>query len=262
MSTGEDSSRASDEPDDRRDWLASLLGEMRWQAETARLLIDPVWLGAGVPHGHGEPLMVVPGLLSGDSSLLLLRQWLRRIGYTPEWARMPFNTDCSDRALRALERRVQRIVQRNGAPISLIGHSRGGILGNALATRRPDLLRRVISLGSGHRDGFDVTPALRPMIVTLRTYHRLTTDRVSRHGCMTQACSCSFGVASRAPFPDSVELVSIFSKSDGFANWRSSQVPYARNVEITGSHLGLVANRKAYRAIALALAGSPEETAG
>jgi hypothetical protein len=71
---------------------------------------------------------------------------------------------------------------------------------------------------------------------------------------MTQECSCSFGVASRAPFPSTVELVSIFSKQDGFSHWRSSEVPYAHNVEVTGSHLGLVANRKAYRAIALALA--------
>ena len=36
--------------------------------------------------------------------------------------------------------------------------------------------------------------------------------------------------------------------------WESAVVPYADNVEVTGSHVGLVFNRKAYRAIADALA--------
>ena len=36
--------------------------------------------------------------------------------------------------------------------------------------------------------------------------------------------------------------------------WQSCVVPYADNVEVTGSHVGLAFNRKAYRAIAQALA--------
>jgi len=53
--------------------------------------------------------------------------------------------------------------------------------------------------------------------------------------------------------------VSVYSRQDGFANWRSSSVPYARNVEVRGSHMGLVVNRSAYRAIGLALAGRTQE---
>jgi hypothetical protein len=34
-------------------------------------------------------------------------------------------------------------------------------------------------------------------------------------------------------------------------------VPYATNVEVTGSHIGLAFNRKAYRAVAEALAAAP-----
>jgi hypothetical protein len=38
-------------------------------------------------------------------------------------------------------------------------------------------------------------------------------------------------------------------------------VPYARNVEVTGSHVGLVFNRKVYAVLAEALAGMAERHA-
>jgi hypothetical protein len=50
-----------------------------------------------------------------------------------------------------------------------------------------------------------------------------------------------------------VRLTSIYSKGDGMVRWSSCVVPYADNVEITGSHVGLAWNRKAYTAIAEAL---------
>ena len=39
--------------------------------------------------------------------------------------------------------------------------------------------------------------------------------------------------------------------------WQAQLVPYADCVEVTGSHVGLIFNRKSYRAIARALA-APE----
>ena len=49
-------------------------------------------------------------------------------------------------------------------------------------------------------------------------------------------------------------MTSIYSKGDGCVWWESCIAPYADNVEVTGSHVGLAFNRKAYRAIAEALA--------
>ena len=46
---------------------------------------------------------------------------------------------------------------------------------------------------------------------------------------------------------------SIYSRGDGVVWWASCIAPYATNVEVSGSHVGLVFNRKAYRAIAAAL---------
>ena len=59
-------------------------------------------------------------------------------------------------------------------------------------------------------------------------------------------------------FPaDRVHLTSIYSREDGVVHWQSALVPYGSCVEVTGSHVGLVFNRKTYRAIAATLA-TPE----
>jgi pimeloyl-ACP methyl ester carboxylesterase len=240
-------------------WRGSIRSEFRWQLEAARLITDSVWWGRGVPRGDGQAVLLVPGFLIGDWSLSAMYLWLRRIGYHPHHAGMVFNVDCSARALDALQGRVEALAERSGGRVSIVGHSRGGILGRALATRTPDLLKHVITLGSGLLNGYDVSPSLQAALWLVRGYHQRTTDRVARHGCMTEGCSCSFGIASRAPFPESVDLVSIYSREDGLSHWRSSRVPYGRNVEVTGSHLGLAVNRDVYRTIALALAGQRDE---
>ena len=51
-----------------------------------------------------------------------------------------------------------------------------------------------------------------------------------------------------------MRLTSIYSKGDGVVQWEGAVVPEAECVEVTGSHVGLASNRKAYRALAQALA--------
>jgi triacylglycerol lipase len=68
------------------EWLGRPLAETRWMLEAARLLVDPVAYGHGVPRGDGRPVIVVPGFLASDDSLLLLRRWLRVVGFPPQTA--------------------------------------------------------------------------------------------------------------------------------------------------------------------------------
>src|SRR5919107_1112753 len=80
-------------------WWGNHLGEFRWQAELARLMVDPVWRGQGLPRGDGSPVMTIPGFLAGDGSLSVMRQWLRRLGYRAYASGIQMNVDCSDRAV-------------------------------------------------------------------------------------------------------------------------------------------------------------------
>jgi hypothetical protein len=81
------------------------------------------------------------------------------------------------------------------------------------------------------------------------------TGRARTEQCLTGHCACGFSRDYARPFPfDQVRLTSIYSKGDGVVHWQCSVVPQADCVEVTGSHVGLIFNRKAYRAIAGALA--------
>lgn len=72
----------------------------------------------------------------------------------------------------------------------------------------------------------------------------------------TDACGCRFTSDYSAEFPAGVPLTSIHSKGDGVVWWEACVVPYARNVEVTGSHVGMAFNRKTYRVIAETLASA------
>ena len=194
--------------------------------------------------------MLIPGFLAGDASLTVMSDWLKRMGYRPHGSGIRFNVDCSERI---------RMGWRSGwrgspqtAPAAIIGHSRGGHFAKALAHRRPDLVGNVISMGAGLDTPFAISVPTLGAVVAVRTMQA----RRRPPGCFTTGCACDFSVHYRAEFPEQIPLTSIYSRGDGVVQWRSCVVPYARCVEVTGSHIGLAFNRKAYRAIADALAAS------
>jgi triacylglycerol lipase len=239
-------------------WWGGHLRELRWQLELVRLLADPVFRGEGVPHGGGAPVVTIPGFLAGDYSLALMRGWLGRVGYEAHPAGIVANVDCSERALDALEGRVALVVARGGRRAALVGHSRGAHFAKALASRRPELVSSVICLGAGLDTPFDISVPTQAAVAAVRELHARTSDRIARNGCFTAACGCRFTHDYSAEFPREVPLTSIYSKGDGVVRWRACIVPYARCVEVTGSHVGLAFNRKVYRELADTL---PRDTA-
>jgi triacylglycerol lipase len=233
-------------------WWGNHLGELRWQAEALRLLADPVFRGRGVPAGDGRAVVLLPGFLAGDYTLAVMAGWLRRIGYRPSSTGILFNVDCSARALERVEEAVTRAHGATGRRVAVLGHSRGGHLARAVAASRPDAVSHAISLGAALRDQLDISVPTRAAVSLVQRVHERRSPE--RRECFTTSCSCAFGAAFTAPLPADVRLTSIYSRGDGVVWWRSCVAPEATNVEITGSHVGLAFNRKAYRAIATALA--------
>jgi pimeloyl-ACP methyl ester carboxylesterase len=239
------------------EWFGRPLAETRWILEAARLLLDPIAYGRGVPRGDGRAVVVVPGFLAGDDSLLPLRRWLRTIGYRPQTAGFVFNVDCAERATERVDELAQALHATTGRRVAVIGHSRGGHLARAVATRRPELVSHAISLGADLQGLFGISAPTRAAVGLARRGVHLT--RRSRDpDCFRARCTCAFIRDYTAEFPvDRVRLTSIYSKGDGVVRWERAIVEEADCVEVTGSHVGLAANRKAYRVIAGALA-APE----
>jgi triacylglycerol lipase len=231
----------------------NLLGEARWQIELAGLLASGVHRGVDVPRGDGAPVVLVPGFLAGDASLAVMRAWLRRMGHRTYRSGIAWNVDCSEAAVRRLDRRVAEVAERAGRPVALIGHSRGGLLAHAVAVRRPGRVRRVITMGSPLSSPLDAS------ILTLAAvgWARLGQNvlRPARPQCLTTSCPCAFGTDLRRVSP--VPLTSIRSSEDGIVRPDSCVVPdddgRVRNVVVRGSHIGLCVNTSVYREIAAAL---------
>jgi pimeloyl-ACP methyl ester carboxylesterase len=239
-------------PDER--WWGDHLRETRWQLELCRLLVDPVFRGRGVPRGDGRPVILLPGFGAGDQTLVVLAAWLARIGYRPHTCGFVANLGCSDRAIERIERRVERIHHRHGQRVALIGHSRGGHYVRALSRRRPELVSHAISAGAGLRQMLATSDPIHGAVAVARRF-ALRSGRARSPRCLTEGCDCAFATDFLAPFPeDQVRLTSIYSKDDGVVRWQAALVPYANCVEVTGSHVGLIFNRKTYQAIATALA--------
>ena len=235
-------------------WWGAHLRELRWQAELARLLADPVWRGADVPRGDGGPVLLIPGFLAGDASLSVLGTWLRRLGHAPRRSGIAVNVRCSDEAVDRLEQVLHHAHLSSGRKVSIVGHSRGGHFAKALASRRPDEVAQVVSMGAGLDVPFDISEPTRLAVEGVRRVVTRRDPARAEQGCFTHTCLCRYSRDYSAPFPAGVPLTSIYSKGDGVVQWRSCVVPYARCVEVTGSHVGLAFNRHAYREIGRTLA--------
>src|SRR5690349_11493848 len=100
--------------------------------------------------GFGAP----PVLLRG------LRDALRKDGSDVAIAPLGLNTDCGEQTVQRLTAWLDQF--GDGQPVAIVGHSRGGQLGRVVAVRRPDLVRRLVtvvtpwSIGPPNRPGVDV----------------------------------------------------------------------------------------------------------
>ncbi|HEX6601139.1 MAG TPA: hypothetical protein VF030_00720 [Solirubrobacterales bacterium] len=227
--------------------------EGRVPLEIAALRRDPVWRGEGVPRGDGRPVLLICGYLAGDPSLRTLASWLSRIGYRPARAGLRWNVGCAGETLDRLERRAEALATRAGSRIALVGQSRGGTCARALAVRRPDLIDTVVTLGSPLRGHLDVHPGVWLHVHLVGALGTLGVPGLLRSSCRDGDCCVQFDEELAAPFPRSVGLTSVYSRSDGIVRWRACLDPDADHVEIQSSHIGMAVSAPAYRAIGRAL---------
>lgn len=216
----------------------SLAGEALAGFDWLALRLSNVYAGAGIPRGDGSAVVLVPGMLASNASMLELRSWLRRVGYRPYFAELRRNDGCPEQTLDLIADAVDRAFAETGQGVHVIGHSLGGLLARGAAMARPGKVASVVTLGSPV-NGVRVHPAV-----------ALSGALFMKHG----ACDGSCVAALQRPLPANVRETSIYSKSDGIVEWQTCFGDRCDAVEVNSSHIGLVANADAYRAMANALA--------
>jgi triacylglycerol lipase len=213
--------------------------------ELTALLQDPVFRGRGVPRGDGRPVLLVPGFLSGDWALRVLHGWLGRIGYQGHLSGIVFNVRHSERMLSGLRRRVAQLADESGTRVSLVGHSRGGLLAKVLSQRRPDDVEQVIALGSPLADWTDLAALTHRAVGVVRTANQLAYGRrLNAEGRFTYDLK----------LPPAVPTTSIYTKADDVVNFRSCLRPDIPAIPVWGTHNGLVVNPEVFRLLGRLLA--------
>ena len=205
------------------------------------------------PAGDGRAVMLIPGFLAGDTSLTRMAVWLRTGGYQLARSGLTWNTGCMERTVESLERRLERAVQRTGEPALVVGQSRGGSIGRALATLRPDLVHTLVTLGSPLLDQLAVKPRAWPSIVTVGTLGTLGVPGMFGLSCLRGDCCARTRAALAGPFPEHIRFLSFYSRSDEVVRWEACLDPASTQIEVNASHVGMGMAREVWSALASSL---------
>ena len=191
-------------------------------------------------RGRGEPVLVLPGFMADDRSTLLLREYLRSIGYKA----IPWGLGINRRPMMEYLPVLTQLIQDmagNSGKVFLVGWSRGGIIARELARDRPDLVAKVITVGSPVKGGIAASSVgrwvQRETGLTPAQMTRLTEERYRK--------------------PIEVPIRALYSKTDGVVAWKACIDDASTDVkhyEITGSHVGMGSNVAVYRLIPRLLA--------
>ncbi|MGD0455108.1 MAG: alpha/beta hydrolase [Solirubrobacteraceae bacterium] len=240
--------------------VAPVLGELRYSAELARLLAD-ARLRASRPRADARPVMLIPGFLAGDASLLVMRAWLRRRGHRVAMSGMLANVDCAGRAVSRLEAHLADFAADCGSPAVLVGQSRGGALARVLAVRHPELVCGLAMLGSPIGDGLAVSPRVLRTVRLIARLGDLGMPGVFSTSCREGVCCEAFNADLSAPLASDIEAISVYSRSDGVVDWRACVDSHAPSVEIDSSHCGMSVHPGVYRVLEQALDGAAQARA-
>ena len=220
--------------------------------ELSALLRDPVFRGRGVPRGDGRPVLLVPGFLSGDWSMRVMQSWLQRVGFRVYLSGILFNVQHSERMLAGLRHRLVQVEKDTGSRVSIVGHSRGGLLAKVLSQRRPESVEQVITLGAPLADWTDLSLTMHHAVGVFRTANEIAFGRrLNAEGRFTH----DLGLRPAVP------TTSIYTRSDDVVNFRSCLRPDIPAISVWGTHNGLLVNPEVYRLLGRLLA-RPRRPAG
>jgi alpha/beta superfamily hydrolase len=206
-------------------------------SEPSRALLE---MGASYPFsslfakinktGDGHPVMVIPGFMASESSTVILRKFIKNLGYDVyDWG-LGRNVGKID-FLELLLERLDEIHHKTGKQVSLVGWSLGGVFARQLAKERPDIIRQVITLGSPFAGLTEPNNA--SWAYTIITGGR----RVGEINDIFLA---------NVPLPAPVPTTAIYSKEDGIVQWQTCMEKVEdklhQNIQVRGSHIGMGVN--------------------
>lgn len=213
----------------------------------SKLALDPVLRRVAPRAPKPMAVLTLPGFGGPEISLNPLNAFLNSQGFLAEGWGLGTNKGPRDEAslpemIERLEPKLERLADKTGGKVALVGQSLGGIYARELARALPHLADRVITLGSPaylRRDGIDQLNAILPAAMRWITGKK-PEDHLEDHP--------QEQIHAAPPVP----LVAIFSALDGVASAKTTAIPAGEltfegalpreNIQITGSHIGMAVN--------------------
>jgi pimeloyl-ACP methyl ester carboxylesterase len=239
--------------------LTPIGNEMGFYRDWLKLRLSPVYYGLDVPHGNGEPVVVVPGFMGTDLSLMELFWWLGRIGYEPYYSGLGLNVDCPDASTELVLGVVRRAAEEAGRPVHLIGHSLGALIARSVAFEHPESVDLLISLAAPFNEVAYVHPALIEAMAAVRRQAGSHLTWNVAPACYSGHCTCRFTAHIMRPSEPTFRRRALYAERDGLVRPEScTENEPELNIGIATTHYGIIYNSEAYRTVAGLLAEANE----
>lgn len=243
--------------------LLRVQGDVVWAGAefTAKVFSEP-YLRMATRKGDGNtPVMTLPGFTGPEVSMQPLNNFLNANGYVANSWGLGANRGVRDMEhmetiAALLETNVQIMANKHDRKVALVGQSLGGVFARELARRCPDLIDRVITLGSPAHFG-EGSKSVNAMVARVMSLY--TGRAVSELLEEVEALNLDMSEP-----PVGVPLISIYSRYDGIAPLSTTKIPVRylnaageaprENIEIVCSHCGMGVNPLVLLAVADRLA--------
>ncbi|HKD47571.1 MAG TPA: hypothetical protein VKB67_07790 [Rhizomicrobium sp.] len=215
---------------------ATLAREM---AAVARVVLAPPPFPDGAARGRGQPVIVIPGLLSPDMTTARLRDFLTHQDFVAQPWVCGLNIGPMPRIIAGVERHVRELADATGRPVSIVGISLGGVVAREVAKSCLGPIARLITL---------VAPIHLPVVTPLAP--------------LAEAASLLWDIEELDALcaiaePPPVPLTAVVSRDDGVIDWQAA-VPAPSElvevVEVSGPHMTVCSNPQVQHIVADRLA--------
>ncbi len=212
-----------------------------YSAIEARSLVEAALLPAALPllalapSGDGHPVLLLPGFLGDERSLVALKLFLRGKGYQVETWGLGRNVGFQQKHVRALPEKLRHLHFKTGRRVSLVGWSLGGVFSLYCAHIVPQCVRSVVTLGSPVSTG----PGGGNAPAFVQGLYRLVAHPM---GGQVHAMQPKAKPLRDGPLPD-VPVSCLYSRTDGVVPPQEATIDGLagrhENIQVAGSHVGL-----------------------
>ncbi|MBX7149260.1 alpha/beta hydrolase [bacterium] len=187
-------------------------------------------------QGKSQLIYVIPGYLTSDRSTHILRHFLLAHGYDVHGWGLGTNNKSVVSLLPQITEKLKTLTNQKKKKVILIGWSLGGYLAREVARDNPQIIDRVITMGTPNRGG--------PKMTAYEEKNKKGPEEEKRIEKI---------IAEREKTPITVPLYSIYSKSDKTVWWEASVDNDKRHQvihhEVHASHGGLGFHPDVYQLI-------------